>query len=282
MKAIDRWIERFCYKHPRFGIPNLMRYIVIGTVAAYLLGALDTTGTFYSFLNFSPQLILRGQIWRLVSFVFISHYSSLTEVFWFAIFVYFYYFIGTTLERQWGTARFTLYYLTGVLLSVLYGFVMTLLGLDVTWQLDGYYINMAMFFAFAAMWPEYQVLVFFIIPVKMKYLAIFDAVLFLFEIVAYRTLYPLVPILNFLLFCGAPLLEMLRGGRAQQKRAVEFRAMAEAAKRAQRQQGYRHKCAVCGRTDAEFPELEFRYCSRCQGYHCFCEEHINNHVHFTE
>ena len=52
--------------------------------------------------------------------------------------------------------------------------------------------------------------------------------------------------------------------------------------REQNSKPYHHKCAVCGRTDADHPELEFRYCSRCAGYHCFCQDHINNHIHFTE
>lgn len=275
MKSFDRAIERFCYKHPRFGIRNLMKIIVIGNVVAFFLSYLDTTGTFLSYLYFSPRLILRGQIWRLVSFVFVPNYNS---IFSFAISMYFYYFIGNALEGQWGQARFNIYYLGGMILSIIYGFVTNTGG----WTINAYYINMAMFFAFAAMWPDFTVLLFFFIPIKMKWLALIDVVLFVSDMIMHSTFYPLVAILNFLIFCGAPLLSRISWSRKSYVRKAEFKSAMHKAERREEAKGYRHKCAVCGRTDTEYPNLEFRYCSRCVGFHCFCEDHINNHVHFTE
>ena len=93
-------------------------------------------------------------------------------------------------------------------------------------------------------------------------------------------LLPVVAVLNFFLFCGGDLLRMLP--RRPSARTVNFRRESERIRRGQRDQLYHHKCAVCGRTDVSNPELEFRYCSRCAGYHCFCQDHINNHIHFTE
>ena len=63
---------------------------------------------------------------------------------------------------------------------------------------------------------------------------------------------------------------------------IHFKSAVKQQKKKAQQQGYRHKCEVCGRTDADFPDLQFRYCSKCAGYHCFCEDHIFNHTHFTE
>ena len=68
----------------------------------------------------------------------------------------------------------------------------------------------------------------------------------------------------------------------QVRKTVNFKREAQRIHREQQNAPYRYKCAVCGRTDADHPELEFRYCSRCAGYHCFCQDHINNHIHFTE
>ena len=87
--------------------------------------------------------------------------------------------------------------------------------------------------------------------------------------------------LNFLVFCGGTLWRMLRGNRTSRE-AVNFRRESRRIRYEQAQKLYNHKCAVCGRTDTDYPELEFRYCSRCAGYHCFCQDHINNHIHFTE
>lgn len=295
MKAIDRAVARFCYKHPRFGIRNLMIWLVAGSGIVYVFAMMDTTGTLLSYLYFEPSLILRGQVWRLVTFLFMPTNDGF---FFELISLYFYYFIGSSLERQWGTGRFTIYYLSGVLLNILFGFlayyVPVWLGMNSV--IEGYFravtlsatnLNLSLFFAFASIWPDAQVLLFFFIPVKMKWLAWIDAAFFALQILlGFRTfpmnLFPLVAILNFFLFCGGNLKINLRRDRNVAKRRTEFRSAIHQVRNEEKVQGYRHKCSVCGRTDVSNPELEFRYCSRCQGYHCFCQDHINNHVHFTE
>ena len=269
-------IERFCYRHPNFGIPNLMRYLTIANVVFWVMSLINRP--FLSFMLFNPKLILAGQVWRLVSFLFIPPSTGVLALLVF----YFYYWIGSTLERQWGTGQFTIYFFTGVVLTVLYGFVMYwITGKDVT--LDSSYLYLSMFFSFAALFPDMQVLFLFFIPVKMKYLAIVDAVFFLYAVVTTpfpAKLVPLVAVLNFLLFCGGELRGMLP--RRPGKSTINFRKESARIRHEQAEKRYTHKCAVCGRTDTDYPELEFRYCSRCAGYHCFCSDHINNHVHFTE
>ena len=176
MKDPRREIEKFCRRHPDFGIPNLMRYIVIANVVFWLLGAVNRP--LMSYLLFSPALILRGQIWRLISFIFIPPSTGLLAF----IAFYFYYWIGTTLENQWGTGQFTIYFFTGVILTILYGFgIYFITGKSVL--LSSTYIYLSMFFSFAALFPDMQVLFLFIIPVKMKYLALVDAAFFLFSVI---------------------------------------------------------------------------------------------------
>ena len=276
MKDPRREIEKFCRRHPDFGIPNLMRYIVIANVVFWLLGAVNRP--LMSYLLFSPALILRGQIWRLISFIFIPPSTGLLAF----IAFYFYYWIGTTLENQWGTGQFTIYFFTGVILTILYGFgIYFITGKSVL--LSSTYIYLSMFFSFAALFPDMQVLFLFIIPVKMKYLALVDAAFFLFSVITTpfpENLLPVVAILNFLIFCGGDLKRMLP--RKPSANTINFKRESARIRREQQDKLYTHKCAVCGRTDADYPEREFRYCSRCAGYHCFCIDHINNHIHFTE
>ncbi len=271
-----RKIEKFCYEHPNFGIPNLMRYIVIANVVFWLLGAVNPV--LMSYLLFNPALILRGQVWRLVSFVF---FPPSTGILAFIAF-YFYYWIGSTLENQWGTGQFTIYFFSGVILTILYGFVMYFItGRAVS--LSSTYIYLSMFFSFAALFPDMQVLFLFFIPVKMKYLALVNAAFFLISVLTTafpENLLPVVAVLNFLIFCGGELRSLLP--RKQSRRTINFKRESARIRREQQDRLYTHKCAVCGRTDADYPNLEFRYCSRCAGYHCFCSEHINNHIHFTE
>ena len=282
MKAFRHAVDRFCVTQPKFGIKNLMLYVVIGNVLVYFLSLMDRTGTLMSYLYFNSGLILRGQIWRLITFVFIPTNSS---ILWFAVSLYFYYFIGSTLEKYWGTPKFTIYYLFGVFLTMVYAFIMGLI-VPGYHAVDAFYLNMSMFFAFAMLFPETQVLLFFIIPVKVKWLALVDAALFVYGIIIGRfplNLLPVIAILNFLLFFAGDFIDMFQRGRKQNsKEVINFRKAARQAKQEIKNSPYRHKCAVCGRTDVDYPDLEFRYCSRCAGYHCFCQDHINNHVHFTE
>lgn len=270
-------IERFCYKHPHFGIANLMRYIAIANVAFWLMGAINPR--FLPFLYFDPYLILHGEIWRIVSFILIPPSTGLLAL----VVIYFYYWLGSTLEQYWGTPQFNIYFFSSVLLTVVYGFVIYFIT-GTRAVLNAEYIYLSMFFSFAAMFPDTEVLLFFIIPVKMKFLAIFDGIFFIFGILGSHfpeNLLPVVAIANFLIFCSGDLARLINPHKAS-KNTVNFRKEVKKIKKDQRQKLYTHKCEVCGRTDADYPELEFRYCSRCAGYHCFCEDHINNHIHFTE
>ena len=286
MKAVSRWLDRFCYDHPNFGVPNLMKYIVIGNVMVYFLD-LFSRGYASWMLSFSSPLILQGQVWRVLSFVFVpvatGGATPLGRALFFAMTTLFYYYIGNALERQWGTTRFTVFYGLGVLLNIIMGFVMG--GTSM------YYINMSMFFAFATLYPEMQVLLFGILPLKVKWLAWLDAAYFAYSILdglislpgtlKLLGIMPVIAILNYLLFFGSTLGGLFRP-RAARRKTVNFQQELHRMKKDAKQKNYMHKCAVCGRTDADYPELEFRYCSRCAGYHCFCQDHINNHVHFTE
>ncbi len=280
MRPVDSWLDRFAYKHPRLGIPRLMLYIVVGNVLVFFFD-LFSSGTFSAMLAFSRAAILHGEVWRLVSFVFVPAYSG--GVLFFALFLYFYYFIGSALEREWGATKFTLFYFMGVVFNILVG----LLAGGTTMH----YVNLSMFFAFATLYPDMQFLLFFIIPVKVKWLAWLDGALFVLDMVMMAVggqylamLLPVVAILNYFLFFYSPIRELLGRGRTRvqhqhSRAAIDFRA---AQRKAKETKGYMHKCAVCGKTDADDPNMEFRYCSQCDGYYCYCMDHIHNHVHVKE
>ncbi|MCR5090035.1 MAG: hypothetical protein K6C08_11065 [Oscillospiraceae bacterium] len=276
MKDPINLIDRFCYKHPNFGVPRLMRYLTISNVVFWLLGAVNPV--LLSYLSFDAALILRGQVWRLITFMAYPPSSGLLA---FIVF-YFYYWMGSTLENCWGTAKFSVYILIGWFFTALYGFLVWFLG-RYRIQITAEYLYLSMFFAYAVLFPDQQVLLFFVIPIKMKYLAFVDLAFFLLGVVSYPfplNLLPLIALLNFLLFFGGTLLRMLP--KKPGASTVNFRRESARIRREQSSSLYRHKCSVCGRTDTDYPNLEFRYCSRCAGYHCFCSDHINNHIHFTE
>ena len=274
MKKLNKKIDMFCYRHPRFGIPNLMLYIVVVSLAVWLLSIMDSSKTLLSYFAFSPELILKGQVWRLITFMFIPQDLSM----WALLFFYFYYWIGSTLEREWGTARFNIFIFSGVILTIIYGMVIYFIT-GQSASIGTYYIYLSMFFSFATLYPDTQVLF-------IKWLAYINAAFFVFEMLATKfpfNLLPLIAMLNYLIFFGSDLISSISSGATRyRKTTVNFNREKQKIKYEQRQKDYNYKCCVCGRTDKDFPNLEFRYCSKCAGYHCFCQDHINNHVHFTE
>jgi len=296
---IDRWmnklngsIDRFAFRHPGFAIPNLMLYVVGMNVLVYLLTVFSSLSA-VQFLAFDWNAICRGELWRLVTFPFLSGYSSIRDVFWLAMFLYFYYWIGSMLEREWGSAKFTLYYLSGIVLTALVGVILGLIG-GGAYIAGAGYVNLSMFFAFAMLYPDAQVLLFFFIPVKIKWLAWLDAAFFglnvlssLFRGSMLGVFLPIIALLNFFVFFWPQLMDFVGFQRRRAKystshQTIQFKTAARQQRQKEAQRGYRHKCDVCGRTDTDYPDLEFRYCSKCAGYHCFCQDHIYNHEHYLQ
>ena len=284
MKAVSRWMDRFCYNHPNYGIPNLMKYIAIGNVAVFLMDLLFN-GMATAMLSFIPMAVTQGQIWRVFTFLFVPmngfNPRDMFSLLWFAMSTLFYYYIGNALERQWGSTRFTVFYALGAIFNLLVGFIFHL-------PVTMYYINMSMFFSFATLYPDMQVLLYGILPLKVKWLAWFDAALFGLDIVRalmagslISALLPIIALLNYFIFFWGDLMYLIRGKRerAAYRHSPQVVNFKKAQKEIRKNKGYIHKCAVCGITDADDPEMEFRYCSKCNGYYCYCAKHINNHTH---
>lgn len=212
------WLDKLEYKFRRFGIPNLMLYIVIGNAIVALFDIiLSLKGgiTLSSLLYFSPALIMKGQIWRIVTFVLVPPATS--SLFFLLISLYFYYFVGTSLENAWGTFRFTVYYLVGMIGSIIAGCIS---GAGTV-----FYLNMSLFFAYAAIFPERQVLLFFVIPIKVKYLGLLDAAFFVFQIIVSpwsEKLAAIMAIANFLIFFGPSFISNISRQVKNKKRRDEF------------------------------------------------------------
>ena len=285
MRALSRAIDRFCLKHRKFGIPRLMSYVVFASAAVYIIYMLDQSSKVLELLSFNPVRILwLGQVWRIVTWIFLPLSDN---PFFVVLALYFYYFVGSSLEREWGTAKFTVFYILGMLLNIIYGVVLWLI-IRYPIPIWPNFLNLSMFFAFAVFFPDYVLRLFFVIPIRAKWLGLLNGLYFLYEIVSnlidgahFFALLPVVALLNFFIICGDELLSYLRPLKSRANpQALNFKRAARKAKRAQDHLPYRQKCAICGITDVDHPDMEFRYCSRCEGYHCYCIDHINNHLHY--
>lgn len=280
MKKLRASFERFCYRNRNKGIPNLMLYVTLGSALVYLMSMMDKSATLYYALCFDRGLILQGQVWRLFTYVFTFDAGNILIT---AIALYCYYFLGRSIELSWGTCRFTLFYLTGVVL-------MDVFALVVGGSASIGYLNLSLFLAYATLFPEAQFYILYIIPVKAWILAVIDLALTAYGVISLTiyglfpfSLFPLVAIANYLLFFGKDTVNIIPlswriklSGKKKTPKSATIHIYQTPKKETP---NYTHRCAVCGRTDVSNPELEFRYCSKCSGYFCYCEDHINNHTH---
>lgn len=284
------WLDKLERKFGRYAIPNLMYYIIIFYGVGFVLNMVNSS-FYYKYLALDVGAVLHGQIWRLVTFIIQPPTSSLI----FIVFaMYLYYMIGMQLERAWGAFRFNVYFFSGMFFHILAAFILYFI-MGVALPVSAWYLNMSLFFAFAALYPDMEFLVFFILPVKVKWLALLDGVYFLYTVVqAFLPAYgggvfgivykanavaAAVSLLNFLIFFFGS-----RNVRPytpkQMKRKHEFKKnMKQARKTMTYGNGASHQCAVCGRTDLDDANLEFRYCSKCNGNYEYCQEHLFTHTH---
>ena len=320
MAKLKSKVNRFFYRNRSKGVRNLMLYIGVGNLVVWLLTMLNPSEPFfYELLRLSPAQVLSGQVWRLFTYplVYLCESTPILGI----LSMLFFYWCGSILEQYWGTLRFNAYYLSGVLLTDLAAVAValvalaedSLLGLMISSVLGvGFigYVNFSLLLAAATVIPEEQVRIWFILPVKMKWLAWIDLGFTLYEMIrglisvlklgsaAGLSMYlllliPLVAVANYLLFFGKQAANILPDflryhpthkswtRQMKQQTAYSDAGLGRSGPRGSGAQA-RFRCTVCGRTELSNPGLEFRYCSKCAGYRCYCQDHIHNHEHITE
>ncbi|MBR3524551.1 MAG: hypothetical protein IKO11_01775 [Lachnospiraceae bacterium] len=291
----------------KYAIPHLPLVMLIIYATGFLMEKINPEIILYLSLN--PYAILHGEVWRIISWVLIPPESD--NLFLVLIMLYFYYSIGTTLERTWGNFYFNLYIFSGILFTVLgafcfYGYVMLFGGGAEALALEQltlgsgnavpggsvlfaysslmfstYYINMSIFLAFAATYPDMQVLLMFIIPIRVKVLGVIYAIFLVYEAweMGLTGLFVIgASLLNFLVFF---LMTRKRLRRSPQMRARQRAYKREVHESMNTRTIARHKCAICGRTSEDYPDLEFRFCSKCEGNYEYCQDHLFSHKHIV-
>mgnify|MGYP002515781295 FL=1 len=287
------WLNKLERKIGRYAIPNL----IVWMIGAYTIGFVLYTVSpgILNLLTLSPYHILHGQIWRLFTWVLMPTESNLIFL---LIMALFYYQLGTTLERTWGTFRFNVYIFSGMIFTVIGAFVLYAiyyvqnlaaitampalaanLSSSLGWGYSVNYINMSIFLAFAVMYPDMQVMLYFIIPIKMKWMAIVYGVLIVYNFVISSwagRISIVMSMLSFIVFFLST-----RNLKRYTPHEVHRRQKFKAQMREPRPGSgiTKHKCAVCGRTELDAPELEFRFCSKCEGNYEYCSDHLFTHQH---
>ena len=286
-----RWLDKMERRFGRYAVPNLINYIIILYALGFVVEVVSP-GLYSRFLALDAAAILRGEVWRIVTFIIQPPTGSFLFIFFS---LYLYYMIGRMLEYQWGAFKFNLYFFSGLLLHVLACLAIYLVtGLNLSY--GTMYLNMSLFFAFAALFPDVEFLLFFILPIKCKYLGYANGLYFIITIVAgfvvpmgssvwfslvrfgilampANSVAALVSFLNFIIFFLA------MRSRQFSPREVKRRRTYQKKVRVAVQRSGQHRCAVCGRTEKDGEDLEFRFCSKCAGNYEYCQDHLFSHEH---
>lgn len=284
-------MSSFERKFGKYAIKNLSFVLVLCYAVGYFFQFLDRSNTLIYYLTLNPYAILHGQIWRLFTWILIPPSSG--GIFFTLIMLYFYCSIGTTLERTWGTYRYNVYIFGGMLFTIAGSFL--LMGYCYLFQaqtiaantpeifftavstvFSTYYINMSIFLGFAATFPDAQVLLMFIIPIKIKWLGIIYGVMLVYEFLMYNVYNKfaiVASLLNFIVF-------FIRSRNMMHLNPKQIHRRQEFKRDMRRSTGItKHKCAICGRTEVDSPNMQFRFCSKCDGNYEYCEEHLYTHTH---
>ncbi|MBS6377004.1 MAG: hypothetical protein KH441_09640 [Clostridium sp.] len=273
-----KFLRKLERKFGKYAIPNLMYYIILMYGAGIVID-LAAPGLYYQYFCLDAAAILRGQVWRLVTFLICPPSAG---IFFNLIAMFLYYSLGTTLERVWGTFRFNLYFFSGILFHIIAAFVIYFL-MGVSVPLTPFYLNNSLFLAFAATFPQMQFYLYGLLPIRAYWLGIFIGAEFLYEFLfgglIARSCIGLA-LLNFVIF-----FMMTRNyskiSPREIKRKQKFKSDMKTAQ-AEKIRLTHHKCAVCGRTEKDDPNLEFRYCSKCEGNLEYCMDHLYTHKHVTK
>lgn len=283
---MNSWLGKMERKFGRYAIPNIMKYLIVLYAGGYFLYMINPM--FYlNYLVLDWGAVLHGQIWRLLTFLMQPPSASIFMV---ALLLYIYYMIGMQLENALGTFRFNFYLLMGIVLHIVASLIVYLTtGMVISPSVE--YLNLSFFFVFAMLFPDAQFLLFFAIPIKGKWIALIDGFYFLWAIIspflpAYKgtgygaMVAALASILNVLIFYLLSR-NMHAYSPKEVKRRRDYQRKVQQAQKPEHvyENGARHKCAVCGRTELDDPNLEFRYCSKCNGNYEYCQDHLFTHTH---
>ncbi len=280
-------MSKFEKKYGKYAIPNITLVLILCYAVGYIIQFVNAN--FLMYLTLDPYRILHGQVWRLFTWVIVP--PSSLDLFT-IIMLFFYYSIGTALERTWGTYRYNVYLFSGMLYTIIGSFLCMgycyLTGNQAaafmpdylfaagSLMFSTYYINLSIYLAFAATYPEARVLLMFMIPVKVKWMGILDGVLMILMLISgdvFTKFAVAASLVNFGVFY---LVNIKRANLSPKhiRRKVQFKQEVRKSNAVTK-----HKCAICGRTDEDDPSLEFRFCSKCNGNYEYCQNHLFTHTH---
>ena len=263
---MNKLLDKLEKKYGQYALEGLMKYIAGLMILVYILH--DSNLLSYNMINLCGAKILKGELWRIFTFALIPESNNVIFLI-FEISILF--MCAEGLESKWGTFKLSIYYVMGLIMISIASLIYP------NYIFPGsYFIYLDLFLAFSTIYPDYEIYLFMILPLKVKYFAFLSVILLLYAVIQNVVLaIPFALALgNYLLFFGSEVLEKLSNKQRQKEYDRKFVVSKV------EETGYRHKCTVCGKTDVSSPETQFRYCTceKCgKDGICYCLEHLKEH-----
>ena len=263
------FFNKFEHKFSKYAIHNLMYYFVVLYAIGFVMSIVNIQ-IYYEYLALDVPKVLHGQIWRLITWMI---YPPSNNILFSALMLWMYFSLGNTLENIWGAFRFNVFMLMGVFFHILAAFILYF-GFGLRYAITPDNLNMSILVAFALTFPDMEFFIYFVLRIKAKYLALFYIVIGLYNFIRGNQVTRVTLFLsglNFIIFFV--MTKMWRGITPKRVVQKENKTKIKVPSRTV------HKCAVCGRTEKDMPDMEFRYCSKCNGNYEYCAEHLYTHKH---
>jgi len=274
-----KWIDRLEAKYGRYAVPNLTVFLIVGQVLAYLASAAPRAhgaAPVVANLALVPDKVLAGEWWRVITFPFTPPPMNVLFAFFFW---YLFYLFGTTLEANWGALRYNLYLLMGYVASIAMAFVAWFAAGVPGASASNTFLYGTVFLAFARLYPDFVLYIFFILPVKIRWLALLTWFLYgltvLSSPLSLASAMVVAAVFNYLVFFGRDIVRDMK----HRHRRMQFQSRSLQGNNVSGGRKMKHQCHVCGLSSVDSPRTQFRYCSECGGDYCYCPEHIQNHEH---
>jgi len=234
---------------------------------------------YLSVLELNPALVVRGEIWRLVTWIFIPETLS---PFWIFFSLLFLLYLGDGLENAMGAARLTSFYFCGILLCTVVSFAFGLSGGGASISRANTFLNLSLLLAYATVYPDFKVLIFFILPVRIAWLALFSAFIMILSALGQPLIVAATlgaAFLNYLLFFNAELRSHLgilkrsvtRFSGASTRLKPQGKMQSQTRSPKNQTLETLHLCEACGRTEVSHPDIDFRVTVNGKE---FCREHL--------
>jgi hypothetical protein len=268
-------LSRLNAKFGRYGVPNVTVIFIMGQVLVYVASQVSPNqqmADIWNRIQMYPDRVLEGEVWRLVTFMFAP---PMTNVIFAFFFWYLFYLMGTTLEVTWGAFRYNVFLLVGYLATIAFAFgaYFAMGPMVAGTSANNGFLYGTIFLAFARLYPDFTLYLFFVLPVKIKWLALLQwigyGLTFLFGDWMAKAMV-VSSVANYLLFFGSDIwMSAKQGHRRMRHQAQSLNAPRKIV----------HKCRICGLTSEQAPRMQFRYCSKCEGDNCYCADHLPDHEH---